>query len=163
MWGFLRWWRAGEGEGSVAFRRPWWPLLLALGVMSVLYRVLLVPAPRGTAYVVGAVLLACSARMVAERRRAVILRGECLLVRPPFGRPRSVGLSEVVSVEHCTVGTTLMLRTTAGPGLRLTPRNGGPLLIPLDFPDSEELVERIKAALPADVTPPAVTQGRSSR
>ena len=77
----------------------------------------------------------------------VILTEDSLIYRPPFGRAVCVRLNKVQTAMRVQLVTTVMLRLSRVPGLKLTLENREIVSVPLDLPDAPEVLDRLKIKL----------------
>ncbi len=82
--------------------------------------------------------------MFVQRRRAIIFIDGALLYRPAVASPIRVTLADVVSVEPCKTNVYATAKLSYWvEGLCFQLKTGEQITIPLDFPKSEVIKERI--------------------
>lgn len=144
MWNLLRsWWHDGETPGAIVYRQSWWAAVFAFSALAALFW--FVPPTREWYLLLLAA--AVGGRGLAERRRAILFRGDTFSLRPPLGKPVSFNLSDFTGVEPCAVMVPFFLKPAQVKGLLLRRREGPPVRVPLDFPGRREVAERLSAAL----------------
>lgn len=137
---FVQWWREGE-DGATTIYRPFYSKpALALASSAALLWFL----PRLRAWPFPVLFVYLNLAAVIEMRRAIILNGSHLLYRPIFGRPTTVELSQITSVERCSapVPSLVALRARLMKGLRFHLADGSEIVVPLDFQNSKEISQK---------------------
>lgn len=141
-----RWWRDGEGSALGIYRYSWHRT--ALGLLAGVGVVIFFVAKAGEREIfVLPIFLWAAARCIGEVRRVVILTEDSLIYRPPFGRAVCVRLNKVQTAMRVQLVTTVMLRLSRVPGLKLTLENREIVSVPLDLPDAPEVLDRLKIKL----------------
>lgn len=131
-------WSAGEVGAKEVYRQSLTGFFVVLALSITL---LSIPAFRAWYIILAMIWL--SGRAFIERRRALIFTDGALLYRPALSTPVRVNLADVISVEQCTVGAAFALRIRAFKGLCFHLKSGEVVRIPLDFPHSRLISERL--------------------
>jgi len=137
----LKWWSDGETNAIEVYRKQ--PFARFILVLAVVLAVYWSPVLRPRWYLfpmfAGGVAWA-----FVQRRRAIIFTDGALLYRPAVASPIRVTLADVVSVEPCKTIVYATDRLSSWvEALCFQLKTGERIKIPLDFPKSEVIKERI--------------------
>lgn len=135
------WWSDGETNAVKVYRKkPFARFILVLALILLVYWS---PVLRPAWYLFP-MLAVGGAWVFVQRRRAIIFTDRDLIYRPAVASPVRVVLADVVSIEPCN---TLMYGNSKlsswVEALRFRLKTGEQITIPLDFPKSEAIKERI--------------------
>jgi len=139
------WWRAGEENATAVYRLGFRRLFVELIVVYLLIGLCWAFVPQRW-IIVGAAMWTLF-RMLAEGRRAIIFRPDAITYRPPLLSPRTIRVGDISRVQEGRVWLTFNGFARPRAGVNLMLKDGDAFGIPLDFPDREEILRRIKLAV----------------
>jgi hypothetical protein len=145
MHGLASWWSEGEFDSSQVYRQSFNGFLVTFAMSAAVVALF----PR--AWYIVVLCLCISVRALLERRRAFIFSDSAVTYRPAFGPAVRIPLADIVSVEKSTAPVSFSLRSRLFAGLRLRLRDGKDILVPLDFPRSREISQRLTESLSCSV------------
>lgn len=134
-----QWWFEGENDAQIVFRQSFNGFLAATAASVAI----LVFIPNLRTWYVLIVCVCLVGRAFVERRRALIFGDSSITYRPAFGRGTRIELSQIVSVEKCQAPVPFWSRPGLFSGLRLHLKNHEEIVLPLDFPHSQEISQRL--------------------
>ena len=143
MRGLSQWWFEGEADAQIVYRQSLNGFLAAVAASAAIFG--FIPSFR-TWYVL-AICVCLIGRALAERRRALILTDSSITYRPAFGRGKRIELDQVVSVEKCQAPVPFWTRPGLFAGLRFQLKNHEDVVFPLDFPNSQDISQRLLTIL----------------
>jgi hypothetical protein len=149
--GLLSWWHSGEEDATKVFRKGWrrvGTLVIIALVSGCLLPILknLRWTPR-LLFGYGCGLAFIISRVLAERRRAVILSTSAIKYRPPFGPPRIIRVDDICKVSRANVLVSFGWKARLKQGAKFLLRDGNEVGIPLDFPGADEILRDIELAV----------------
>jgi hypothetical protein len=137
----LKWWSDGETNAIEVYRKQ--PFARLIFVLALILAVYWSPVLKPTWYLFP-MLAGGVAWVFVQRRRAIIFTDGALLYRPAVASPIRVALADVVSVEPCKTWVNKTGRLSSlVEALCFQLKTGEQIKIPLDFPKSEVIKERI--------------------
>jgi hypothetical protein len=134
-----KWWSEGEEGSKLVYRQSFVGFLTA-AVASLAVAALLSWLRTWYGFGIGFIV---TGRALAERRRAIILTHSSIVYRPAFGKTIEVAHTDVESIESCSAPVSFWFRAQLFKGLRFRLKNGRNVVIPVDFPHSEGIVQEI--------------------
>jgi hypothetical protein len=144
---FIEWWYSGEDDAKTVYRAGWGFVKIGTVLAVLLYCIFpQVRDPR-----ISWVLIVGILRGVAERRRAIIFSIDAVKYRPPFGRVRETRLDNILSFSEVSILQTIGWKPFSVHGIKLALKDGSTFLLPLDFSPSDEIRERIRSRIKADL------------
>ncbi|MGH9392668.1 MAG: hypothetical protein ACRD1E_00735 [Terriglobales bacterium] len=157
MWSYLRaWWHDGETPGAEVYRQSWFGTVAGFGLT--LAGLLFLPALRDP--ILAPLYCLCWVRAFAEARRALIFADGRVLLRSAYARARPVALRGAVSMQPCSVIVPVLLTPSFRRGVLVSTSSGSSVRLPVDFPRSAEIEQRLRAAFAVGDPPPGEIQAR---
>jgi len=136
------WWHMGEEDAIAVYRRRiWFESVIAIALGAPLAGLWIVRFREWFLLVPGALFLLF--RVLAEKRQAVIFSRDSVKYRPTFGAPRSVRLSEIADTNKCQVLLSFDWHAVFVSGVKLMLIDGSSFVLPLNFPNSKEILTRL--------------------
>ena len=141
--GFLNWYSAGEDAAIAVYKRR----LGAVAWLEAAVLILLwfVVRQRGHPQTFWAVVAWVIIGNVGQRRSALILTAEEAIYRPEFGRLVRVRLLDITGISPSSTTRLFAFRPLYVRAVRLSLSGGGARVIPLDFRDWREIVDKLAA------------------
>ena len=139
-----RWWKEGEGAGCIVFRSGLWGSFGILVIFPLFAWTVSRSVSLSNEIFIWSLYGILVIRILFKTRRAVIFSGRNLTYRPPYGRLRTISLDEVARVSPTTVFLESLPGGIAVKGLRLTLREGGSFVLPLDFKNSDKIIQLVE-------------------
>jgi hypothetical protein len=143
MQSLSQWWFEGERDAQIVYRQSYYGFLAATAAGAAI----LVFIPSFRTWYVLFVCVCVIGRALIERRRALILTDSSITYRPAFGRGKSIEFGQIVSVEKCQARVPFLSRPGLFRGLRLHLKNDEDIVLPLDFPESQDISQRLLTSL----------------
>ena|ERR1700733_8633826 len=135
------WWSEGEAGARTIYRQSYTGFLATAAISAAILGLF----PRTWYVLTLCILIPC--RAFLERRRAVIFTDTALIYRPAFSHVVDIPFSHIESVEKSTVPVSFWMRSQLFKGLRIRLKDGKEILVPLDFPRSSDISQRLIESL----------------
>jgi hypothetical protein len=137
----------------VIYRRKTAGAIVVGAVFGLLFLVIVLVYFRRLPYViaVGVAVVMALVPLVLECRRAIILSPMELISRRNTGTLERIPIAVVLKVEETSMTYMLGPLPVSTPAIRLILKTGQARCIPIDYPERDEIVARVKAAVACSI------------